>query len=282
MIKELWKKANEKLEPVREFIDGEDKLVIEPIVRKRTDSEQRFDQLLENIKRKAIDRKIIRIAGEMYLPSVYKIYLSSEDFSSLLDSEKKFVEKKLKELILAKAKDLAGESKLTTEKIEVKIYEDGTLSTNEIEVRNSDNIDDTVELGELLYNQSDKTIETPIGTIDVDIVDFEPLYYLEVWENQKKVEEFPILKNQITIGRDTKDKVANIRLKTEDKQISSLHTAIKFKSKSDIVVEALHKNITKVGKVVISNGKPDFPDETKLKKDDEIQIFGFKIKLRFD
>ncbi len=281
MIKELWKKANEKLEPVREFIDGDDKPVIEAIVRKRTDSEQRFDQLLENIKRKAIDRKIIRIDGEMYLPSVYKIYLSSEDFSSLLDSEKKFVEKKLKELILAKAKDLAGESKLTTERIEVKIYEDGTLSTNEIEVRNSDNVDDTIELGNLAYSQSEGTIESPTGTIDVDIVDFEPLYYLEVWENEKKVEEFPILKNQITIGRDTKDKSANIRLKTEDKQISSLHTAIRFKSKSDITVEALHKNITKVGKVVISNGKPDFPDETKLKKDDEIQIFGFKIKFRF-
>jgi Protein of unknown function (DUF3662) len=281
MIKELWKNAKEKLEPVREFIDGDDKPVIEPIVRNITDSEQRFNQLLENIKKKAIDRKIIRIAGEMYLPSVYKIYLSSEDFSSLLDSEKKFVEKKLKELILAKAKDLAGESKLTTEKIEVKIYEDGTLSTNEIEVRNSDNIDDTVELGNLAYSQSDKTIETLTGTIDVDIVDFEPLYYLEVWENEKKIEEFPILKNQITIGRDTKDKVANIRLKTEDKQISSLHTAVKFKSKSDVTVESLHKNITKVGKVVISNGKPDFPDEIKLKKDDEIQIFGFKIKLRF-
>jgi hypothetical protein len=281
MLKKIWNDTKDKLKPVQEWIDGKDEEVIKVSKIKRTDSEEHFSQLLENIKKKALDKKIMRIGGEMYLPSNYKIYLSSEDFARLLDSEKKFIEKKLKEAILDKAKDLAGESKLTTEKVEVKIYENGTLSANEIDVRNSDNLDDTVELGKLEYNESDKTIETPTGTIDVDIIDFEPLYYLEVWENDKKVDEFPILKNQITIGRNTKDKVANIRLKTEDKQISSLHTAITVKSKSDITVEALHKNITKIGRTIISNGKSDFPKQVKLKKNDEIQIFGFKIKLRF-
>jgi FHA domain len=282
MIKKLWEKTKEKLETVREQIDGKKAPDIKPTTVKQTESQERLNQLLKSIEEKVFDKKIIRFENRMYLPCVYNMFLSTEHFAKLLDSEKLFLQDALKKAILKQAKDIANGKKLTTRKIKVKIYEDGTLSASEIDVKPSDNLDDTIELGNLSYNQSDKTIETPTGvTVEVDIVDFEPLYYLEVWENEKKVEEFPILKNQVTIGRDTKDNSANIRLKTEDKQISSLHTAIKFKSESDITVEAMHKNITKVGKTVISNGKTDFPTETKLNKNDEIQIFGFKIKLRF-
>jgi len=308
------------IKKIKDWIDGsENEEVIKVTSVEPTESEKRLNRLLENIKKKALDRKIIRVGGEMYLPSVYKIYLSSEDFSTLLDSEKKFLEKKLKEIILQKALELAGESKLTTEKIEVKIYEDGTLSSDEVEVKTTDNLQDTIELGKFDYNpinktfvsnswlpptvkfetgektwelpqpnpqkDDDGTIDAPTyttGTIDADdVVDLDPLYYLEIWENDKMIEEFPILKKQVTIGRDTKNKPANIRLKTDDKQISSLHASIKFNSESDITVQALHKNITKVGKTVISDGKPDFPTETKLNRGDEIQIFDFKIKLRF-
>lgn len=312
------------IKKIREWIDGdENEEIIKVVYEQPTESEERINRLLENIKKKALDKKIIRIGGEMYLPSVYSIFLSAEDFRNLLDSERKFIEKKLKEIILEKAKDLAGDNKLTTEKVEVKIYQDATLSNNEVEVKNSDNLEDTLDLGHFKYNHLNKTFdpdktikfetvdlyplpktveinpqENPVtdidGTIDMpsignstgtidadDVIDFEPLYYLEVWKDEKKIEEFPILKNQVTIGRDTKEKSANIKLKTDDKQVSRLHAAIKFKSKFDITVESLHKNISKVGKIVISKGKPDFPIETKLENGDEIQIFDFKIKFRF-
>lgn len=312
------------IKKIRDWIDGdENEEIIKVVSVQPTESEERLKRLLENIKEKALDKKIIRIGGEMYLPSVYSIFLSAEDYRNLLDSERKFLEKKLKEIILEKAKDLAGDNKLTTEKVEVKIYPDATLSNNEIEVKNSDNLEDTLDLGHFTFNQLNKTfeldntvkmktidlhplpetveikpkesyeieddgtidmpsIENPTGTIDADdVIDFEPLYYLEVWKDEKKVEEFPILKSQVTIGRDTKEKSANIKLKTDDKQVSRLHAAIKYKSNSDITVESLHKNITKVGKVIISNGKPDFPIETKLEAGDEIQIFEFRIKFRF-
>ena len=120
------------------------------------------------------------------------------------------------------------------------------------------------------------------GTVDVDDADFEPLYWLEVWEDERKTDEFPILKKHITIGRATKDNAANVRLNTENKAISSLHAAIKFVSAGDVRVEALHKNITKVGQTIISNGKPDLPRETKLERGDAIQIFNYKLKIRFE
>jgi hypothetical protein len=119
------------------------------------------------------------------------------------------------------------------------------------------------------------------GTVDVDDADFEPLYWLEVWEDERKIDEFPILKRHVTIGRATKDNAANVRLNTENKAISSLHAAIKFVAAGDVRVEALHKNITKVGQTIISNGKPDLPRETKLERGDAIQIFNYKLKIRY-
>lgn len=318
-------KKNTMLKKIKDWIDGEDiEELIKPVTVKPTESEERLNRLLGSIKSQALDKKIIRVGDEMYLPGAYKIYLNSDDYNHLLKSEKSFLEKKLEEIILEKARDLAQDSRLTTDKIEVKIYEDGTLMVNEVYVRNSDDLEDTVDLGTFSFNQLNKTFELaktvkidipPIselektydptmlddsqtidlddsyfgnqgelssGTIDADdVIDFEPLYYLEIWQHETIINEIPILKKHITIGRDTKEQAANIRLETNNKQISRLHTAIKYVSKSEIIVESLHKNITKVGKVIISNGKPNFSSQTKLKEGDKIQIFDFQIILRF-
>jgi hypothetical protein len=90
------------------------------------------------------------------------------------------------------------------------------------------------------------------------------------------------LKKHITIGRATRDNSANVRLNTENKAISSLHAAIKYVSQSDITVEAMHKNITKVGSIIISSGKPDLPRQAKLDEGDKIQIFNYKLMIRFE
>jgi hypothetical protein len=280
-IEEIWEKV--KIWTRTKLDQDQNEKILENAIKKTepTEAEKRVTLLLLNIKSKALSVKTMKIENEFYLPPIYKIHLSSSDYSSLLQSEREFIERKLREIILNHAKEMAGGAKLTTEKVNVLILENNTLEDGEVDVKTSDSLEEKPKTDS--PENSDKTIEFDhSGTREVDVMDFEPLYWLEVWENGNKIEEFPILKKHITIGRETKDKAANIRLKTDNKAISSLHAMIKFVSKSDITIEAIHKNITKVGKTVISNGKPDLPAEAKLGENDEIQIFDFKLKFRFE
>ncbi|MEP6900213.1 MAG: FHA domain-containing protein [Actinomycetota bacterium] len=276
-IERIWEK-------VRNWLDqNQDEEILEKSVRTTasTIAEKQVTQLLINIKSKALNIKTIHIEGEFYLPPVYKVYISSFDYNNLLQSEREFTERKLEEIILIDAKKTAQGAKLTTEKLKVKILENPTLENGEVVVFTSDSLDAAADTK--AFQNDDKTVEIEeSGTIDVEDVDFEPLYWLEVWEDEKKIGEFPILKKHITIGRATKDSAANVRLSTENKAISSLHAAIKYVSKSDITIEAMHKNITKVGNTIISNGKPDLPRESKLDEGDKIQIFNYRLMIRFE
>lgn len=276
-IEGIWEK-------VRNWLDqNQDEAILEKSVRTTvsTIAEKQVTQLLINIKSKALNIKTIHIEGEFYLPPVYKVYISSFDYSNLLQSEREFIERKLEEIILIDAKKTAEGAKLTTEKLKVKILENPTLENGEVVVFTSDSLDAAADTK--AFQNDDRTVEIEeSGTIDVEDVDFEPLYWLEVWEDEKKLGEFPILKKHITIGRATKDSAANVRLSTENKAISSLHAAIKYVSKRDITIEAMHKNITKVGNTIISNGKPDLPRESKLAEGDKIQIFNYRLMIRFE
>lgn len=281
-IEGLWEK-------VRNWLDqNQDEQILEKSVRTSTAtaSEKQLTQLLINIKSKALNLKTMNIEGELYLPPAYKVYISSSDYANLLQSEREFIERKLGEIILADARKNADGARLTTDRLNVGIFENPHLENGEVDVITSDALDAAATAAAeptKAFQNEDRTIEIEgSGTIDVEDVDFEPLYRLEVWEDEQKIDEFPILKKHVTIGRATRDNAANIRLNTENKAISSLHAAIKFVSAGDITVEALHKNITKVGKNIISNGKADLPRESKLVGGDEIQIFNYRLKVRVE
>jgi len=279
-IEGLWEK-------VRNWLDqtGDEHILEDSVKResRTTLAEKQLTGLLINIKDKALRLKTMHIEGEFYLPPVYKVYISSSDYKNLLESERHFIERKLEEIILLDAKKQADGARLTSEKLEVKIFEKPALDSGAVDVITSDSLAGSDEWVAESLPGDDRTVELEeSGTVDVDDADFEPLYWLEVWEDERKTDEFPILKKHITIGRATKDNAANVRLNTENKAISSLHAAIKFVSAGDVRVEALHKNITKVGTTVISNGKPDLPRETKLERGDAIQIFNYKLKIRFE
>ncbi len=277
-IERLWEK-------VRNWLDqNQDEDILEKSLRTSTttQSEKQLTQLLINIKSKALNIKTMNIEGELYLPPAYKVYISSTDYGNLLESEREFIERKLGEIILGDARKNADGAKLTIDKLNVKILENPHLENGEVDVITSDSLDAATVEPKSIQND-DRTVEVEeSGTIDVEDVDFEPLYWLEVWEDEQKIDEFPILKKHITIGRATRDNSANVRLNTENKAISSLHAAIKYVARDDITVEAMHKNITKVGKTIISNGKADLPRESKFEAGDEIQIFNYKLKIRVE
>jgi hypothetical protein len=232
---------------------------------------------------KAEVKKVQKIKFEkIYIPPVYKIYLPVSYYNRFLESGIEFIEENLKNEIIEKAKKKGD---LIRENVEVKIFKKGNLEDDKIEVEEADTfeiINGSID-SQLTDRNEELTIENPKTKID-EREDFKSLYLLEIFENGKEIEESPIKidKKIIVIGRETTDKNrANVRLKTENKSISSQHMAIRFEAKNDITVEAKHKNITKVGNTTISNDNPNLPVKAKLRKNTEIQIFEFMLKIRF-
>ncbi len=79
-----------------------------------------------------------------------------------------------------------------------------------------------------------------------------------------------------TIGRDDAEKVANLRLPTENRKISRTHAEILLEDNGEIWVTSLHKNPTTVSGQAVRNG-----EKAKLGADGEIQIYDFTLKLKF-
>ena len=111
------------------------------------------------------------------------------------------------------------------------------------------------------------------GTID----DFDTfvgiLFRVEIWQTGKKLNEFPITLRKNTIGRDDAEKIANLRLPTENRKISRVHAEMVLDEKGEIWVPALHKNPTIVSGKSIRKG-----EKAKLNADGEIQIYDFTTK----
>jgi len=78
-----------------------------------------------------------------------------------------------------------------------------------------------------------------------------------------------------TIGRDDAERIANLRLPTENRKISRTHAEINLAENGEIWVTALHKNPTIVSGQTIRNG-----EKAKLGTDGEIQIYDFVLKIK--
>ncbi len=224
--------------------------------------------------------------------------------------KREFFEQNLAQLILERAKELAGNAQISTKIIKIQIKIDVTLRPSEIVVRViSAEIGETIKFSystkksvEILQPKAERTIELPPKkdesnqkiTVDdnstfgktiedfstIDDKDFNPLYWLEVWQAGKQIHNFPIINLEIIIGRDYENSKAHIRLKTDDRRIGGLHTSLKVDNNKGIIVSALHKNYTTVRENRLSL-RDGFQKEMTIEKNDEFQIYDFGFRLKF-
>jgi FHA domain/Protein of unknown function (DUF3662) len=284
---------------LRKWIDGDD-LNETVLVEKSEDyeSEKFLRKLLQKID-EVLLREITRLpSGTTYVPSRFVVYLNEEDDKNLRKDKRSFFEQGLGELIIEKAKERAGKSQLNAKSIKVSLKVNGTLGNGEIEVKAAS--DSSIELRDTLpvednvspipisqkkLQQEDfpeKKIIREVGTIpdtetieDTDF-DFKPLYRLETFRDGKMLDSFPIIKYEITVGRDEDDGAANIRLKSDNRKISRLHAGIQQKDNGEIWITALNKNPTFVsGKPIVAGEK------AKLEKNGEIQIYEYTLRFKF-
>jgi len=275
----------ENLEKVRAWIDGDkpDNLE-ENIIRaeqNKSESEVFLQKLLNSVEN-LLKKEIVRIpnTNKAYVPEKFLIFISNDADKNLRDDKRKFFEQSLSALILERAKEMAGNLELTFKKLNVEIRIDATLEDDEIEVKvTSDN--ETAKSKTIEFVQSsvkfdkNKTIDDA-GTID----DFDTfmgiLFRVEIWQSGKKLNDFPIILRENTVGRDDGDKTANLGLPTDNRKISRQHAKISLDQNNEIWVTALHKNPTIVSGQAIRSG-----ERAKLGADGEIQIYDFTLKLKF-
>lgn len=278
-------------EKIRRWVDGErDSIQAEQALQDSKNSGQsksKSELFLQKLKEQleaTLKEEVTRIPNtkKAYIPQRFIVFISSSEEKSLPKAKREFFEENLSALILETAKEIAGQLQLSAKTIKVEVRVNPTLEADEIEVQSfPDNLDKTSEISlEKSFDwktspENQKTIED-LRTIDDENFGFTPLYYLEIWRNEKKENEFPVIKREISIGRDYSGSKAHIRLQTENRNISGQHATIFYKENGEISVTSLHKNPTKVAGKVITK------DETAtLSKNNEIQIYDFTLRLKF-
>lgn len=280
-----------RLEKVRRVIDSEREDVIpieiEQVQKNKLESEHSFQKLL-NAADETLKREITRLPniGKAYVPVTFVVFLSEAAEKSLSREKREFFEQGLSAILLERAAELAGKLELTAKEFKVKIAVNGILTDDEIEVRalseNARNTVDSInrELEMKTFEKPEKkeniqTIEDSATIEDYDS-SFDILYSVEIWQDENKLNEFPIILRQNTIGRDDGEMVANLRLPTDNRKISRIHAEIVMEENGELWITSLHKNPTIVSGKVIRNG-----EKAQIGSDGEIRIYDFLLKLKF-
>lgn len=273
------------LEKIRLWLDGEQELdVTDKVVEARSNksASEIFLQRLLILVEDLLKQEIVRIpnTNKAYVPEKFIVFLSDEKDKDLRDDKRRFFEQSLGALILERARELSGNLELTSKNIAVAILANGVLEKDELEVKITSDNESTKSKTIQFVQTSEKTKNN--NTIDDSgtVEDFDTLmgihFRVEIWQSGRKINEIPVIQKKITIGRDDADKIANIRLATEDRKISRTHAEINLEENNEILVTSLHKNPT------IVSGKPLRIGETaKLGADREIKIYDFLLKIKF-
>lgn len=278
------------LERIRLWIDGEEKqheanqAVKKILEAEKSESEKFLLRILQKID-EVLMAEIVRLpSGIAYVPTGFTVFLSDEEEKKMPKDKREFFEQGLSEVTSGRAKELAGKSKLTVALFKINIRNDATLASGEIEVKPifDKSLKDTLpatpmpEAVDRQVASEDKETIKDLGTIKDSDFKFKPLYRLEIWQDGKRINEYPIIKREITVGRDTPNGKAHVRLKSDNQKISRLHVSIRLEESGEVWVTSLGQNPT------IVSGHTLMKDEQgRLEKDGEIQIYEFTLRLKF-
>ena len=113
-------------------------------------------------------------------------------------------------------------------------------------------------------------------TIEYQNLSLATLYFMEVWRGKERINEHRITKHEITVGRDTADCNADVRLISDNQKISRIHASIALAEHGKVQVTSLGLNPTVVsGHTILKD------EQAQLARGDEIQIYEFILRLRF-
>ena len=268
-------------ERIRRWIDNEPEDTIPENSQKTHDNKSESERFLERLLNEietVLKQEIVRIpnTNKAYAPEKFVVYLNDETDKNLRRDKREFFEQGLSVMVLERARELVGELELTPEKMTVEIsinprlikeIEVKAVSRNEYETVKSETPPDLSQI-------RNESIDEYATIIDAD-AQLGILYRAEIWQGNRRINEYPLIQRVNTIGRDDASKAANLRLPSENRKISRFHAEIELEENGEIWVKALHKNPTIVSGQVIRSG-----ERAKLGDDGEIMIYDFTLKIK--
>jgi hypothetical protein len=279
--RELFDYITGKLDAARQAIDVEPEHRAEVVAyqTKQAIEQSRAERFLQQMAQ-AVDavlrEEIIRTpSGKAYIPERFVIFLNPEDDRALQGKKRDFVKTELAQIIFEEARHRAGDSELTTDKIEIDMRIDATLEEDELRV--SAVFDDKRELTVVADKERTVVLGEKQFTLseikeDKQTVFIEPLYNVEIWEGEKRVAEIPVYKRQAVIGRGTNNMPVEIPLNRA--AVSRRHALLEIDDNDEFWLTHIGSNPT-----VVNNEELPPDSKTPLDAEKNLEISGYNLKL---
>ncbi|MDQ3798054.1 MAG: FHA domain-containing protein [Acidobacteriota bacterium] len=225
-------------------------------------SEEFMNNILRGLDAILQDEMFVPPKGLAQVPSKFIVFLNPADDYHWQNKKRLALEKNLSDLILERALELAGANSLSATKITVNVKLDKNL------------IPPMFEIAAFWDEENTKGIKTSHlePKPAAKKVSENPLFQLMISKNGNQVEEIPIYKRFVLIGREKDSSEVEVFL--DDPQISKLQASLVFSDNHCFTVTNYGVNSITVGPKTVQ------PNETLLfLPTDQIQISSFSLKI---
>jgi hypothetical protein len=225
-------------------------------------SEEFMNNILRSLDAILQDEMFVPPKGLAQVPTKFIVFLNPADDYLWQNKKRLALEKNLSELILERALELAGSNKLSAAEISVKIKLDRNLIPPMFEIAAFWDEENTkgVRAG---YAEPKTTAGKALEN---------PLFQLKISKNGSDVDEIPVYKRCVLIGRE-KDS-SDIEVSLDDPQVSKLQASLVFSDPNFFTVTNYGVNPLVVGRKTVQ------PNETLLfLPTDQIQISSYNLRI---
>jgi hypothetical protein len=225
-------------------------------------SEEFMNNILRSLDAILQDEMFVPPRGLAQVPTKFIVFLNPADDSLWQNKKRLALEKNLSELILERALELAGTNSLSATEIKVNVKLDKNLIPPMFEIAAFWDEENTKGV-KLSYSEPKTTSKKIPET---------PLFKLTVSKGGQVLEELPIYKRFVLIGRE-KDS-SDIEVLLDEPQISKLQAGLVFFDNHYFAITNYGVNSIVVGRKTVQ------PNETLLfLPTDQIQISSFSLKI---
>lgn len=225
-------------------------------------SEEFMNNILRGLDAILQDEMFVPPKGLAQVPSKFIVFLNPADDYHWQNKKRLALEKNLSDLILERAIELAGANSLSATKITVNVRLDKNL------------IPPMFEIAAFWDEENTKGVKTGYAEPKTSAkkISEKPLFQLVISKNGNEVEEIPIYKRFVLIGREKDSSEVEVFL--DDPQISKLQASLVFSDNHCFTLTNYGVNSITVGPKTIQ------PNETLLfLPTEQIQISSFSLKI---
>ena len=306
------------IESIRKWVDGE--TGEDPLKQTEQHAQVRrvWEEFLVKIAREiesVMQREMFTPpGGPTYIPREYIVFLSNDDDKEWQGEKRRGLLQGLQHVLLERARELSGKTKLAAKSFAVELRIDGTLEKGEFRVQavwdesesgktdvqprlaakpqlsdtylpnqplpiSQPKIFETVSDPRLLEDDTEQ-IETDDATLESedDATLVRPrvtvLYFVEIWRNNVRQIVIPISKPEITIGRGSRTVSVDLPIKG-DPEVSRIHAMLFRDDNGNYWLTPKGRNTT------LLNGKELQADQSVVvRPDDKIQICTFVLRIQ--